>query len=283
MKGKLLVVFYSKHGYVQRYVDIIGNALGCDAVPADKLRGDMLVDYDKILYIGSLKNNEINGLKKFGEFFDAIYKKLVICGVGLSPFRNYLPHRIKETSVSVTYEKFVPVFYAQGGFDIDELSRLEKFAISWRVKQIKTASVINDDDTFLMNAVKTPVDEVKLSNIQPLIDYLEGNEVDETLYSPPEITDPEEEKKFFEELDKAVDAPTNGQRALKKKLKKGFGKSSAKQSEDEQPATEPEAQQAKAEEQQAEADGKPQEEPASETEAPAEPQEETAEQSEKAE
>ena len=37
MKGKLLIVFNSAHGYVKRYVDILGNALGCDAVPADKI------------------------------------------------------------------------------------------------------------------------------------------------------------------------------------------------------------------------------------------------------
>lgn len=220
MKGNLLVVFHSNHGYVKRYVDIIGNALGCDAVPVDKLKGEMLGGYDKILYIGSLKDDQINGIKKFAEYYDVVYKKLVVCGVGLTPFRNYMPARIKESSISVAYEKFIPVFYAQGGFDVDELGRLEKFATAMRVRQIKMASVINDDDTFFMNAVTAPVDEVKIENIQPLIDYLDDKEVDEKLYSPPEITDPEEEKKFFEELEEAAKAPDNKKRALKKKLMK---------------------------------------------------------------
>ncbi|MCH5163343.1 MAG: hypothetical protein J1G38_07685 [Clostridiales bacterium] len=251
MKGKLLVVFCSKHGYVKRYVDIIGNALGCDAVPADKLKGEMLTPYDKILYIGSVRNGEIIGLKKFSEFYDAVYKKLTICGVGLSPFRRHIPKQIKDASVSVTYEKFVPVFYAQGGFDVDELSRTEKFAISWRIRQIKMSEIISDDDTYLMNAVSTPVDEVKLANIQPLIDYFEGKTVSEELYSPPEITDPEEEKKFFEEMEKAAAAPLNKKRALKKKLKKSFGKrgsvQDAEPEESEKPTeapAEPEAQEA---------------------------------------
>jgi len=222
MKGKLLVVFHSVHGYVKRYVDIIGNALGCDAVPADKLRADMLGGYDKILYIGSLRGETIGGIKKFSEYFEGIYKKLVICGVGLTPFRNYMPQRLKETSVSIAYEKFIPVFYAQGGFDVDELSRTEKFTVAWRVRQIKIANVINDDDTFFMNAVNKPIDEVKLENIQPLIDYLEGKPVDEKLYSPPEITDPEEQKKFFDELEKASKAPENKKRAIKKKIKGGL-------------------------------------------------------------
>lgn len=217
---KLLVVFHSKHGYVKRYVDIIGNAIGCDAVPVEKLKADMLGRYDKILYIASISNNAMGGLKKFSDFYDICYKKLVMCGVGLSPYRNYMASRVKQASISVAYEKFIPVFYMQGGFDIDELSRTEKFSVAMRMRSIKMSEVLEDDDKFFLNAVNTPVDEVKLENAQTLIDYLEGKEVDETLYSPPEITDPEEEKKFFEELEAAGKAPENKERALKKKLKK---------------------------------------------------------------
>ena len=220
MKGKLLVVFNSKHGYVKRYVDIIGNALGCDAVPLDKLPAELLGGYDKILFISSLKNEAITGMDKFAEYLDAVYKKLVICGVGVTPFRDYMPSRIKESSVSIAFEKFVPVFYVQGGFDFAELSRTEKFAIAFRVRQIKMQSVINDDDKYFIDATVTPVDEVKQENIQPLIDFLDDKTVDEKLYSPAEITDPEEQKKFFEEMEKSTEAPDNKKRALKKKLKK---------------------------------------------------------------
>lgn len=227
MKGRLLVVFHSNHGYVKRYVDILGNALGCDAVPDDRLRGDMLAAYDKVLFISSLKNEEIVGIKKFSEYFEAVYKKLIVCGVGLTPFRHYMPARIKDTSISVAYEKFIPVFYVQGGFDADELSRLEKFAVAMRIRQIKMSSIINDDDKFFMDAMSVPVDEVKQENIQVLIDYLEGKEVDEKLYSPPEITDPEEEKRFFAELEEASKTPENKKRAIKKKLKGGRVKHTA--------------------------------------------------------
>ena len=204
MKDRLLIVFQSKHGYVKRYVDIIGNAVGCDAVPADKLRGEMLGCYDKILFMGSLRSGVISGLKKIAPYYDVIYKKLIVCGIGVTPFRDYMPARVKETSVSTTYEKFVPVFYAQGGFDIKELSRIEKWAIGFRIKQLQASPVPNDDDAYFVEAAKTPVDEVKKENIMPLIDYLEGRPVDAKLYSPPEITDPEEEKRFFEEIAEAT-------------------------------------------------------------------------------
>ena len=220
MKGKLLIVFKSVHGYVKRYVDILGNALGCDAVPVDKLRAEMFVGYDKILFIGPVRGANIFGFKKMNDYLDIIYDKLAVCGVGMLPFRKEIADRLKDGSVSVAYEKFVPVFYVQSGFDINELSRTEKVSISMLVRQIKMSSTVSDLDTVILDAVNTPFDNVKQENIQPLIDYLDGKTVDESLYSPPEITDPEERKKFFEDLEKAAAAPENKKRALKKKLKK---------------------------------------------------------------
>lgn len=220
MKGKLLIIFKSMHGYTRRYVEILGNALGCDAVPADKFKGDMLTGYDKILFIGSLRSWRINGFNKIADYMDIVYKKLVVCGVGMLPQSEERAEHIKDATISVAYEKFIPVFYVQGGFDMAELSRTERMAINMMVRQIKTASLISDDETFILNAAVTPVDEVKQANIQPLIDYLDGKDVDESLYSPPEITDEQEEKQFFEEMEQAAKAPENKARALKKKLKK---------------------------------------------------------------
>lgn len=217
MKDRLLIIFHSKHGYVKRYVDIIGNALGCDAVPADKFKGDMLAFYDRILFIGSLRNEVIGGMKAIAPYYDIMYKKLVVCGVGLTPFHDFMPGHVKETSVSSTYEKFVPVFYAQGGFDMSELKGTEKFMFNLRVKQIKMNGALSDDDTYCINAATTPVDEVKKENIQPLIDYLDGKQVDEKLYSPPEITDPEEEKKFFAEIAEATGETKKDKKSKKQK------------------------------------------------------------------
>lgn len=234
MKGKLLIVFHSNHGYTKRYVDILGNAIGCDAVPANKLKADMLKGYDKILYIGSVRNDEVNGFKKFSEYLGGIYKKTILCGVGMMPYRRDLPERIKSATVRVDYEKFIPSFYVQGGFNVDELGRLEKFAIAFRQRQTKLATILNDEDTFFLNAIKTPFDEVKKENIQLLIDYIEGREVDDKLYSPPEITDEAEEKAFFDELEAAAKAPENKKKAIKKKIRKSIGKSAkiADESED---------------------------------------------------
>lgn len=185
MKGTLLIIFKSKHGYVKRYVDIIGNALGCDAVPLNKLKKQMLT-YDRFLYIGPVQGGVISGFKKLNDYLDAIADKLVVCGVGMLPRREKIEARLKESTISVMYEHKIPVFYAQGGFDSSELTRTEKLQISMLVNQIKKSSVIDENETFVLNAVETPVDEVKAANIKHLIDFLDGKHVDEKLYSPPQ-------------------------------------------------------------------------------------------------
>lgn len=220
MNGRLLIIFKSNHGYTKRYVDILGNALGCDAVPVDKLKGNMLACYDRFLYIGSIRGTSINGFKKMTDYLDVLYDKLAVCGVGMLPYSKSIPEQLREGSISVAYEKFIPVFYAQGGFDASELTRTEAIAVSMTVKQIKTQSLITENETFMLNAVKQPVDEVKQANIQPLIDYLEGKQPDESLYSPAEITDPEEQKKYMAEAEAQTVEPENKKRSIKKKLKK---------------------------------------------------------------
>ncbi len=220
MKGKLLIIFRSAHGYSKRYVDILGNALGCDAVPSDKFRGEMIPGYDKILYIGGVRGNVINGFKHIAGYVEAMFKKLIVCGVGMRPFSKEAADAVKSATVSVAYEKFIPVFYVQGGFDMSELSRSERLTVGMAARQIKMSNIIGEDETFILNALVQPFDEVKQSNIQPLIDYLDDKPVDEKLYSPPEISDPKEIEEFFREQEKAENAPLDKKRALKKKLKK---------------------------------------------------------------
>ena len=184
MKGKLLIVFYSKYGYVKRYVDIIGNALGCDAVPLDKLKKDMF-GYDKYLFISSVRGGVISEFKKFAKYLPAVADKLVVCAVGMLPRGENTEKQLKENTIPVEYEDKLPVFYAQGGFDMNELSGGDKMRISMIEKQLKGQSEPGEVGEFVLAAIKTPVDEVKTANIKQLIDFLDGKFVDRALYCPP--------------------------------------------------------------------------------------------------
>lgn len=183
MKGTLLIIFNSKYGYVKRYVDIIGNALGCDAVPLKKLKQNMLC-YDKYLFISSVRGGCISEFKKISKYLDSICDKLTVCGVGMMPRGEKTAALLKESSIPITYENKIPVFYAQGGFDMNELTGGDKMRITMLEKQIRGSSFIDEDGTFVLNAIQTPIDEVKTANVKHLIDFFEGKHVDPKLYSP---------------------------------------------------------------------------------------------------
>lgn len=204
MKGRLLIIFNSVHGHVRRYVDIIGNAVGCDAVPVKKFNRNMLTLYDKFVYIGAMRGGTVSGFKKIADYLDVLYDKLALCGVGMMPFDKRMPSRLREETISVTYEKFIPVFYAQGGFDASELKWTEKFMLSFalrsinaKVKEKGDTSTLDPEELVIKNSFDSPVDAVSKDNIQPLIDYLEGKPVSEDLYSPAEVTNPVLQKQML--------------------------------------------------------------------------------------
>lgn len=188
MKGTLLVIFNSVHGYVKRYVDIVGNALGCDAVPLKKLKKNMLC-YDKYLFISSVRGGIISGFKKLAKYLPGIADRLVVCGVGMLPRNADTEKQLKEKTVPVEYEDKLPVFYAQGGFDASELSGGDKMRIAMIEKQLKGQSDRGETGDYVLAAIGTPVDEVKTANIKHLIDYLDGKAVDTALYFCPTAVD----------------------------------------------------------------------------------------------
>lgn len=65
---KAVVVYKSKTGYVKRYAEWIGEALGCEILENKGLRAASLQKYDMIILGGGLYAGSINGigfLKKF--------------------------------------------------------------------------------------------------------------------------------------------------------------------------------------------------------------------------
>lgn len=225
MKDKLLIIFKTVHGYTKRYVDILGNALGCDAVPVEKFRIGMASGYDKLLYIGSVRGSQVTGFNKISDYLDELYTRLAVCGVGLLPFRPEIPARLREGTISVSHETDVPMFYVQGGFDLNELSKTEKMNIAMIVRRIKASNLISEEDTLFLNAAQTPIDCVSQKHIQPLIDYYDGKPVDESLYCPPSKADEADGGESAESVDTVSDPAADAEkeakkRELKKKLKK---------------------------------------------------------------
>lgn len=109
----MVVVYSSNTGYTEQYAKLLAKQLD---VPAYSL--DNVPDCHKgreVVYLGWLMNGSIVGCKKAAK----LYKLRAACGVGMSPPNDSLPEALRKKS---GVPGSVPVFYLQGGFNMQKLN-----------------------------------------------------------------------------------------------------------------------------------------------------------------
>lgn len=222
---KTLIVYASESGFVKRYVGIIGSALKCDAVDIDKLKLAMIADYERIVMITSIRGGDLYKFKQFGKFINYCFTKLVVIAVGMRIYSEGLCDALKADNLPMIAEPFVPVFYLRGGFDLNKLGRMSKLRCGLFSRQI--ATVPEEERSKYQSefaaAIQTPVDYVSKENAEHVIAFLNGEEVDATLYSPAELT-PDKAEEHFREISSiervTEDDDERKKKELKNKLKK---------------------------------------------------------------
>lgn len=221
---KTLIVYASESGFVKRYVGIIGSALKCDAVDVDKLKLNMLSDYDRVVAMTSVRNGDFNKAKQFKKFFEFCVTKLVVVVVGLREYREGLCDTLKTENLPLMAEPFVPLFYLRGGFDLNKLGRVSKMKCSLASRQIAmTPPEERSRYQIEFNAaLESPVNYVTKEQAEVVIDYLNGEEVDTSLYSPAELT-PDKAADYFREVTSSENGEVDKEerkKELKSRLKK---------------------------------------------------------------
>ncbi|MEG1523781.1 MAG: hypothetical protein RRZ24_04530 [Clostridia bacterium] len=120
------ILFTSNSGFTKQYAELLSKATGLPAYntansipPA--MRGK------PILYLGWLMAGCIQGYKKAAASYDV----RAVCQVGMASFQPELNEQARKK-----YKLTVPVFYLQGGFDINRLSGIYKLMMQVMSKKI---------------------------------------------------------------------------------------------------------------------------------------------------
>lgn len=214
-----LIVYNSITGYTKRYVDIIGEALGCDAVPLKKAKPRLMYGYDRVIYMGGVRDNTIVGYNKINKVVEYLYLKIVVVGVGMLPPNKDRAKRVKAATVPTTYEDFIPVFYLQGGFDYNKLSKSAQMVYRLALQQRQAIRGLGAEDEFLLSAMEAPIDFVSEANAAELIRFLNGEEVQESATYCSATKTAEDVETHFEEIKQAAVPKSKKERDLKKRLK----------------------------------------------------------------
>lgn len=111
------IVYMSETGHTKKYAELLGERIG---LPVCELKSAIkdLSRGTEIIYLGWLMAGKVKGYKKAAKDF----KIKAICGVGMSGGDSQLVDMRKANHIPDS----IPVFYLQGGFELDKLHGIYK-------------------------------------------------------------------------------------------------------------------------------------------------------------
>lgn len=120
------IVFKSRTGHTKKYAELFGEKSG---LPVYELKTAVkeLPKNAEIIYLGWLMAGKVKGYKKAAKRFTVN----AVCGVGMSQGDTQLTDMRKAND----FPEGLPVFYLQGGFEIEKLHGIYKLMM----KTIKAA------------------------------------------------------------------------------------------------------------------------------------------------
>lgn len=123
----MIVIYQSNTGYTEQYAKMLARRLDVPAYPLEKVPKCHL--HKEAVFLGWLFAGNIVGYKKAAKN----YCLRAVCGVGMSPPAAELAGGLRE---KMRIPSAVPVFYLQGGFDINKLHGPMKLIMKFKCKEI---------------------------------------------------------------------------------------------------------------------------------------------------
>ncbi len=123
----MIVVYKSNTGYTEQYAKMLARKLDVPAYSLDRVP-DCHLHRDAV-FLGWLFAGSIVGYKKAAKK----YALKAVCGVGMSP---PMPELVEGLRAKMKVPAKVPVFYLQGGFDMNKLSGPFKLVMKAKCKEI---------------------------------------------------------------------------------------------------------------------------------------------------
>lgn len=163
MEAVKAIVYESNTGFTKKYAELLSQALNIPTYER-KLADGFLKEKDEIVYLGWLKAGSIVGYNKVKN----LYNIKVVCGVGMAVNGQ------KELDAKYKEEKG-KIFYLQGGFDIDKLKGMDKFAMKIMSKilgkVIAKKEVKSEEDLATLEMLHGG-DKVSAEKLEPVLQYL---------------------------------------------------------------------------------------------------------------
>ncbi len=172
---KSVVVYSSITGFTRKYAEWISEDLNCDILSVKNTTIEKLLEYDTVIYGGSLHAAGITGINIIKKNLpDLTGRKLVVFATGASPYKEEVLDEIRAKNFTPEEDKQVKVFYFRGGFDYSRLNFTNKVLMSLFKLFIlmKPENKRTSDEIGMLACFSKPVDFTKRENIKEIVDYV---------------------------------------------------------------------------------------------------------------
>ena len=161
---KLNIVYESKHGHTKRYAMMVAEKLGVNAYTLKEAK-KALQKNESIIFMTHLFNARLQGYKKIQKK----YNIETICAVGMSFYRETLIELIKI--VNGLPEDY-PLFYAQGGLNPKELTKIEVFGVQMSLGAYNNIKEPTEEDYKTVDMLTNAADYVEEEKLEEFYKYL---------------------------------------------------------------------------------------------------------------
>ncbi|SHJ31583.1 flavodoxin domain-containing protein [Pseudobutyrivibrio xylanivorans] len=172
MKG--IVIYKSKYGATKRYAQWIAEETGFDIVDVKHAKIEDIKEYDTVVFGGGLYAQGIAGLSFLKKHIDALKdKQLYVFCDGASPIEEGAISFIFDQNMK-DYLKMLPFFYFRGGWDMDNMSFVDRNLCKMLQKSVAKKDPKDYEiwEKALMDAGTDKHDWTDKSYIKPLIEAI---------------------------------------------------------------------------------------------------------------
>lgn len=169
---RTVVVYRSISGFTKKYATWIAEDLKADIYDVREVNIEKLLEYDLVIFGGSLHAVGINGVRIIKDNLQRLAdKKVVIFAVGASPPRENILDEIKNSNFSVEEQINIKFYYLRGGFNYNKLDLTNKALMRLLKTKLRMKGNRTPDEKGMLVAFAKPLDCTRKENIREIIEY----------------------------------------------------------------------------------------------------------------
>lgn len=174
--GRIAVIYKSRYGATKKYAEWLGEDLSADVFELKNAKIDQIEKYDIIIYGGGIYASGIAGFSFIRKHYDKLKdKKIIIYGVGASPFTEEWLNALKEHNLKGNLSD-IPCFYFRGAWNEEKMSWMDRMLgrLLKKMAAKKDPAQYEPWESALMETIGSSRDWTDKGQIKQIIEYVEN-------------------------------------------------------------------------------------------------------------